>query len=90
MRNSLARWPSMVPSRFLIPLVLVLSACLPDRNGESSFDPTRLEDEDLDHYVERVLAEQGVSGMSLAVIRAGELLLAKGGALHNPHPHQLQ
>ncbi len=36
------------------------------------------QEEDLDHYVERVLAEQEVPGMSIAVVKGGEILLAKG------------
>ncbi len=69
----------MAPSRFLVPMLLVtVSACLEGSTDESSFDPARVNTEDLDHYVERVLAEQGVPGMSLAVVRGGEILLAKG------------
>ncbi len=36
------------------------------------------QEQDLDQYIEGVLAEQGVPGMSIAVLRAGEVLLAKG------------
>jgi len=59
-------------------LLIIVSACLQGGTDESSFDPARREAEDLDHYVERVLAEQGVPGMSIAVVRGGEILLAKG------------
>ncbi len=69
----------MVPYRFLVPMLLVtVSACLQDSTDESSFDPARVKAEDLDHYVERVMAEQGVPGMSIAVVRGGEILRAKG------------
>ncbi len=36
------------------------------------------QEQDLDQYIERVLADQGVPGMSIAVLRGGEILLAKG------------
>ena len=69
----------MAPSRFLAPLLLVaVSACLQGCTDASSFDPARVQGEDLDHYVERVLAAQGVPGMSVAVVRGGEILLANG------------
>ncbi len=37
-----------------------------------------VQEHDLDQYIDRVLAEQGVPGMSVAVLRGGEILLAKG------------
>ncbi len=37
-----------------------------------------VQEHDLDQYIERVLAEQGVPGMSIAVLRGGEILLPKG------------
>ena len=36
-----------------------------------------IDEEDLDLYIERILAEQGMPGMSIAVLSAGEILLAK-------------
>ena len=41
------------------------------------------QEQDLDQYIERVLAEQGVPGMSIAVLRGGEILLAKGYGFAN-------
>ena len=36
------------------------------------------QEQDLDQYIEQVMAEQSVPGMSIAVLRGGETLLAKG------------
>ena len=36
------------------------------------------QEQDLDQYIEQVMAEQSVPGMSIAVLRGGEILLAKG------------
>ena len=36
-----------------------------------------IDEEDLHLYIERILAEQGMPGMSIAVLSAGEILLAK-------------
>ncbi len=44
------------------------------------------QEQDLDQYIERVLAKQGVPGMSVAVLKRGEILLAKGYGLASLEP----